>query len=68
MAVLHGSDIAHATQSGGIWALPLQGAIGRAAPLAQEGDHLIHHRDKVHPHLLPASCIASTLVRDSIIA
>jgi hypothetical protein len=46
----------------------LQGAIGRAAPLAQEGDHLIHHRDKVHPHLLPASCIASTLVRDSIIA
>ncbi len=29
--------------------LPLEGAIGQAAPLAQEGDHLIHHRDKVHP-------------------
>jgi hypothetical protein len=29
--------------------LPLQGAIGYTAPLAQEGDHLIHERDKVHP-------------------
>ena len=29
--------------------LELQGAIGDAAPLAQEGDHLIHDRDKVHP-------------------
>src|SRR5215475_8707077 len=28
--------------------LELQGAIGDAAPLAQEGDHLIHDRDKVH--------------------
>ena len=28
--------------------LELQGAIGHAAPLAQEGDHLIHDRDKVH--------------------
>jgi hypothetical protein len=23
--------------------------IGHTTPLAQEGDHLIHHRDKVHP-------------------
>ena len=29
--------------------LPLQGAVGHAAPLAQEGNRLIHHRDKVHP-------------------
>ena len=29
--------------------LPLEGAIGHAAPLAQQGDHLIHDRDKVHP-------------------
>ena len=29
--------------------LPLEGPIGHAAPLAQQGDHLIHHRDKVHP-------------------
>ena len=29
--------------------LPLERAIGQAAPLAQQGDHLIHHRDKVHP-------------------
>ena len=29
--------------------LELQGAIGHAAPLAQQGDHLIHDRDKVHP-------------------
>ena len=29
--------------------LPLEGAIGQAAPLAQEGDHLIQDRDKVHP-------------------
>ena len=30
--------------------LPLQGAIGHPAPLAQrEGNHLIHKRDKVHP-------------------
>ena len=28
--------------------LQLEGAIGQAAPLAQEGDHLIHDRDKVH--------------------
>jgi hypothetical protein len=29
--------------------LPLEGAIGDAAPLAQQNDCLIHHRDKVHP-------------------
>jgi hypothetical protein len=29
--------------------LPLQGAVGHPAPLAQEGDHVIYHRDKVHP-------------------
>ena len=29
--------------------LPLECAIGHAAPLAQQRDHLIHHRDKVHP-------------------
>jgi hypothetical protein len=29
--------------------LPLEGAIGHAAPLAQESNHLIHDRDKVHP-------------------
>ena len=28
--------------------LELEGAIGHAAPLAHEGDHLIHDRDKVH--------------------
>jgi hypothetical protein len=28
--------------------LPLKGAIGQAAPLAQERDHLIHDRHKVH--------------------
>jgi hypothetical protein len=28
--------------------LPLQGPIRQAAPLAQQGDRLIHHRDKVH--------------------
>src|SRR5215510_5598726 len=29
--------------------LELQGAIGHTAPLAHEGDHLIHDRNKVHP-------------------
>jgi hypothetical protein len=29
--------------------LQLEGTIRQAAPLAQEGDRLIHHRDKVHP-------------------
>ena len=29
--------------------LPLEGPIGHAAPLAQEGDHLVYHRHKVHP-------------------
>jgi hypothetical protein len=29
--------------------LPLERAIGHPPPLAQEGGHLIHHRDKVHP-------------------
>ena len=33
--------------------LPLERAIGQAAALAQEGDHLIHNRDKVH---LVSSC------------
>jgi hypothetical protein len=28
--------------------LPLERAIGHAAPLAQEGEYLIHDRDKVH--------------------
>ena len=28
--------------------LPLEGPIGHAAPLAQQRDHLIHDRDKVH--------------------
>jgi hypothetical protein len=29
--------------------LPLKGAIGHAAALAQQGNHLIDDRDKVHP-------------------
>jgi hypothetical protein len=29
--------------------LPLEGAVGHPAPLAQQADHLIHDRDKVHP-------------------
>ena len=29
--------------------LPLEGPIRHAATLAQERDHLIHDRDKVHP-------------------
>jgi hypothetical protein len=29
--------------------LSLQGAIRHTAPLAQQGNHLIHERDKVHP-------------------
>src|SRR5262249_49876180 len=29
--------------------LQLEGPIRQAAPLAQQRDHLIHHRDKVHP-------------------
>ncbi len=38
--------------------LPLEGAIGQAAPLAQQGDHLIHDRDKVHPvSSLPVLCL-----------
>jgi hypothetical protein len=28
--------------------LPLEGAIGQAAPLAQQRDHLIHDRDTIH--------------------
>ena len=36
--------------------LPLEGAIGHTAPLAQQGDYLIQDRDKVHPRLLPGSC------------
>ena len=29
--------------------LQLEGPIRQTAPLAQEGNRLIHHRDKVHP-------------------
>src|SRR5262252_9895920 len=29
--------------------LELESTISHAAPLAQEGDHLIHDRDEVHP-------------------
>jgi hypothetical protein len=29
--------------------LPFEGAVGHPAPLAQQGDDLIHHRDKIHP-------------------
>jgi hypothetical protein len=29
--------------------LALQGTIGYTAPLAQQGNHLIHERDKIHP-------------------
>jgi hypothetical protein len=29
--------------------LPLEGPIRQAAPLAQQRNRLIHHRDKVHP-------------------
>ena len=32
--------------------LPLEGAIGQAAPLAEQGNHLIQDRNKVHPSLL----------------
>jgi hypothetical protein len=28
--------------------LPLEGAVGHPAPLAQQRDHLIHDRDKIH--------------------
>ena len=47
--------------------LPLQGAVGQATALAQEGDHLIQDRDKVHA-LLPDRCTADGYMRDSIIA
>ena len=37
--------------------LELEGPIGQATPLAQEGDRLIHHRDKVHRvSSLPGCC------------
>ena len=42
--------------------------VGHTTPLAQEGDRLIHHRDKVHAHLLPASCWASVCMCECIIA
>jgi hypothetical protein len=29
--------------------LELEGAVRQASPLAQEGNRLIHHGDKVHP-------------------
>ena len=36
--------------------LPLEGTIGHTAALAQQGDHLIHDRDKVHP-VPPCDCV-----------
>ena len=44
--------------------LPLEGAIGHTAPLAQQRDHLIHHGDKVHlvsslPGALPVGTCAA---------
>ena len=48
--------------------LPLEGAIRQAAPLAQEGDHLIHDRDKVHRVSSLAWCSASVLMGECIIA
>jgi hypothetical protein len=48
--------------------LSLEGAIGHAAPLAQESDHLIHDRDKVHPAPLPAWCSVGMCIRNAIIA
>jgi hypothetical protein len=38
--------------------LQLEGAIREASPLAQEGDHLIYHGEKVHPvsSLSPGLC------------
>jgi hypothetical protein len=43
--------------------LPLEGAISHAAPLAPQGYHLIHDRNRV-----PAWRSASILAGDSIIA
>ena len=46
--------------------LALEGAVGQATPLAQEGHRLIHHRDKVHlaTSLLgaepPCTCVRSS--------
>jgi hypothetical protein len=48
--------------------LYFEGPIGQPPPLTQEHDHLIHHRNKIHPRLLPAWCSASIFVRHSIIA
>jgi hypothetical protein len=48
--------------------LPLEGPIGHATALAQQGQHLVYHRDKVHPRLLPAWCSASISMQASIIA
>ena len=48
--------------------LPLEGAIRQAAPLAQERDHLIQDRDKVHPRLLPVCCGAGVRMISRIIA
>ena len=48
--------------------MELEGAIGHAAPLAQEGDQLIYYRDEVHfVFSLPGRCVCVCL-RDSIIA
>ena len=48
--------------------LPLERAIGQAAPLAQQRDHLIQDRDKAHPHPLLAWYLASVLMGEFIIA
>jgi hypothetical protein len=48
--------------------LPLEGAIGEAAPLAQEDNRLIHHGDKVHSVSSLAWCSASVRMRALIIA
>ena len=46
--------------------LELEGAIGQAAPLAQEGNHLIHDRDKVHR--FSSLSLGLVCMRGSIIA
>ena len=48
--------------------LPLEGPIGHAATLAQQDDHLVHDRDKVHPLSSLPGAQASLSMRDSIIA
>src|SRR5262249_35601315 len=48
--------------------LPLERTIGHPPPLAQEDDHLVQDRDKVHLVSPSGWCFASTSLRDSIIA